>query len=145
MAYLTDGYQTLITFANYPSIKMKEVSATPPGMSGGGANDFTNMRNVSVRSKAPKKLKTMDDMSVVVHYDPDVFKATEVYKMINENQLITQTFPDGATLAIWGWVDAFAPSSLEEGTAPTATLTIICSNLNATQVETAPVYTAPSA
>jgi hypothetical protein len=145
---LQDGHSTIISFANDPAVKFKEVGVTPPGISGGGANDFTNMRNVTWRTKAPKKLKSMDDMSGEVQYDPAVYDsgsgANGVVDMINVNQLITVTFPDGDTVAFWGWLDNFAPNQAQEGEPPTANITVICSNINGSGVETAPVHTAAS-
>jgi len=143
--YLQDGHSTTITFADFTSVKFKETSVTPPGISGGGANEFTNMRNVEWRTKAPKKLKSMEDMQATVQYDPEVYGSGSgidgITEMINVNQLITVNFSDGSSVAFWGWLDSFTPDAAEEGSPPTASITIICSNINASQVETPPIYT----
>jgi hypothetical protein len=140
MARIDDGYQTLIAFADNPSVKFWEKEVTPPGMSGGGSNDTTTMHNTTYRTFAPKQLKTMSESSFTAAYDPEVYQS--VISMIGDNQLITITFPDGSTLAFWGWLDEFTPNALVEGEQPTAECTIIPSNQNASGVETAPVYTA---
>lgn len=144
MARIDDGFSTTISFADNPSVLFYEKTVTPPGMDGGGPNDTTTMRNTSLRTKAPKQLKTMTQMTAVVSYDPEVFDPTEVWAMINENQLITIDFPDGSSLDFWGWLDKFMPGEVQEGEQPTATITIECSNQNDSGVETAPVFNAAS-
>jgi len=142
MTYLDDGHSTTISFANDSGtvLEIREKEVTPPGLSAGGENDITTMRNSKWRTKAPKKLITAAPASCVVTYDPDVY-TNIITDLLGVNNLITITFPDSTTLAFWGWLDEFTPGSLVEGEAPTATITIIPSNQNASQVETAPVIT----
>ena len=137
---IDDGFSTLITFANYPSVKFWEKTVTPPGMTGGGANDTTTMRNTAWRTMAPKKLKSLANSTFSAAYDPEVFSS--VVSMINENQEITITFPDSSTLTFWGWLDEFTPGEVVEGEQPTADCTIVPSNQNASGVEVAPTYSA---
>jgi len=134
---LDDGFSTLLTFANYPSVKLYEKEVTPPGVSGGGEIDTTTMRNTAWRTKAPKSLKTLSESSATYAYDVAAY--TDIVTMINENQLITVTFPDSSTLQFWGWLDEFTPGANTEGEQPTAEGKIIPSNQNATGVEVAPV------
>jgi hypothetical protein len=141
MARLDDGHSTRISFADNPSVNFWEKEVTAPGMSGGGENDTTTMLNSAYRTRSPKQLKTMSECSFVAAYDPEVYNS--VISMINNNQLITVTFPDGATLAFWGWLDEFTPNANVEGEQPTAECTIIPSNQNDSGTEVAPVYTAP--
>lgn len=142
MAIMTDGYKTTISFAADPTVLFEEVTVTPPGVQGGGAIDQTNMHNTDYRTSAPKALMTLSDGGAAVHYDPATYD--EILALVNVNNLITITWPDGATLAFWGWLDSFAPGELSEGEKPTASLTIIPSNLNDSNVETAPVHTDPA-
>ena len=139
MARMDDGYQTLITFADNPSVKMYEKGVQPPGMEGGGANDTTTMRNTTWRTRSPKKLKTLTDSELTVAYDAAVYP--EIVAMLNENQQITITFEDASTLVFWGWIDEFSPDESVEGEQPEASVTIIPSNQNDSGVETAPVHT----
>ena len=139
MARLDDGFATLIEFADDSSVQMWEKEVTPPGVSGGGENDTSTMRNTTWRTKAPKGLISLAEASLSVAYDPAVYD--EIIAMVNQNQLITITFPDSSTLAFWGWIDEFSPGALVEGEQPTADITIITSNQNDSGVETAPVYT----
>lgn len=139
MAIMEDGFSTIITFpAPYATIAFYEKTVTPPGVSGGGANDVTTMRNTAWRTFAPKKLKTLTDVSAEVAYDPAVYD--DIVSMVNLNQLVTVTFPDASTIQFYGWLDEFTPNANEEGSQPTANITIIMSNRDATGGEQAPVY-----
>ena len=140
MARIDDGFATLIEFDADSDVQMWEKEVTPPGVSGGGENDTSTMRNTTWRTKAPKDLISLSEASLSVAYDPAVFD--EIVLMVNVNQLITITFPDSSTLAFWGWIDEFSPGALSEGEQPTADVTIIPSNQNGSGVETAPVYSA---
>ena len=139
MARIDDGHATLITFAADSDVQLWEKEVTPPGVSGGGANDTTTMNNTAWRTFAPKKLKTLTEMSFVAAYDPKVYD--EIVLMCNDNQLITITFADGSKLAFWGWINEFTPNRIVEGEQPTAEVTIIPSNQNDSGVEVAPDYT----
>ena len=144
MARLDDGFSTIITLGTTGAVKLYEKTVTPPGIDGGGPNDTTTMRNTALRTKKPKKLKTMTTMSFTAAYDPAVY--SEIFDEINVNQLITITFPDGSTLAVWGWLNAFTPNEITEGEQPTAEASFELSNENSADppVEVAPVYTAPA-
>lgn len=139
---LDDGHATLITFANIPTIRVYEKEVTPPGASGGGENDTTTMRNNTWRTRAPKKLKTLSPASFTVAYDPQVYQ--DIADQLNKNQAITISFPDGSSLTFWGWIDEFTPGAIVEGEQPTADMTIIPSNQDASGAEIAPSYTAAS-
>lgn len=138
---LRDGYQTLVTFANYPTVKFYEMEVTPPGIEGGGPINQTTMHNTAWRTKWPKALKDLTPVVMTCEYDPDAFATTAVPDMIQENQLITLEFPDGDTIAFWGWVERFVPGPHVEGEKPTAEVEIQPSLLNGSEVETAPVHT----
>jgi hypothetical protein len=140
MAYIEDGFSTTIDFAAAPNVKFKEVGVTPPGIDGGGPVNTTTMRNTEWRTQNPKHLKTLTPMTGTFEYDPAVYD--DIVAMCNVNQQITVHFPDGSTLLFWGWLDKFTPGENKEGERPTASVTIECSNQNASQDETAPVYSA---
>ena len=147
MSRIDDGFQTQISFSEDASglvsgIVLFEKEVTPPGIQGGGENDVTTMRNETWRTKAPKQLMTLSPCSFVAAYDPAIYD--DILAMIQVNQQITITFPDGATLVFWGWLDEFTPGALAEGTQPTASCTIVPSNQNGSGVETAPIYTEPA-
>jgi hypothetical protein len=139
MTRIDDGFATLISFSADSAVQMWEKEVTPPGVSGGGENDTSTMRNTTWRTKSPKGLISLSESSFTAAYDPAVYD--EIVAMANVNQLITITFPNGDTLVFWGWIDEFTPGALVEGEQPTADVTIIPSNQNASGVETAPVLT----
>ena len=141
MARIDDGHPTIISFADDASVALYQKEVTPPGIDGGGENDTTTMENTVYRTKWPKSLITLTEASFTAAYDPAVYD--EIIAMVNDNQLITVTFPDTSTLAFWGWINEFTPNRNVEGEQSTAEVTIIPSNQNASKVETAPVYTAP--
>ncbi len=140
---LDDGFSTKIEFSSGTSgvtFLMYEKEVTPPGVSGGGANDTTTMRNSIWRTAKPKKLITLSPASFVGAYDPEVYD--EIIAMINVNQSIEVTFPDESTLTFWGWLDEFVPNAIVEGEQPTANITIIPSNQDNAEAEQEPVYAA---
>lgn len=139
MPRLDDGFSTLVTFANFPSVEFYEKGVTPPSVEGGGENDTTTMQNTAWRTRAPKKLKTLGEMGLTVAYAPEAY--SDVVSMVNVNQLITVTFSDGGTLVFWGWLDSFVPGEIVEGEQPEAEVNIIASNQNASGAETAPTLT----
>tara|TARA_R110000744_G_scaffold48100_2_gene105435 strand:- start:1145 stop:1594 length:450 start_codon:yes stop_codon:yes gene_type:complete len=138
-----DGQSTTISIDDDD---LQVISMSPPSISSGGEIDVTTMDNVAWRTKAPKKLKELGEISFSALYDPAKigdFLGTGV-DGVGYNKSIVITFADTTTLTFWGWVDSFAPSEISEGEAPTVDVTIIVSNHNgvglAGGAETAPVY-----
>lgn len=139
---LTDGHSTTISFANAPSAEFWEREVTPPGIDAGGKNDTTTMRNTVWRTFAPKKLKTLTEAAFVAGYDPKCYDT--IRDQAGINQLITITFPNGGSIAFWGFLNEFKKNALKEGEFPTANASIHPTNQNNSGVETAPVYTPPA-
>jgi len=139
MARINDGFSTTVEFTDGTSgltvLWEKEIS--PPGMSGGGANDTTTMRNTTWRTMAPKNLKTLTESTITVAYDPDM--VTEMNSLINVNQQIIITFPGAETLTFWGFVDSVVFAPIVEGEQPTADITIVPTNMGDGGSEVAPV------
>jgi len=143
MAIQTDGFSTTIEFSASASgvlltTLMAEKEVTPPGISAGGENDTSSMRNTAYRTKQPKSLKTLTNSSIVVAFDSAIFD--ELVATVGLNQSIVITFPDASTLTFWGWIDEWTPNAQVEGEQPTAAITIICSNQNNAGAEVAPSY-----
>ena len=136
---IDDGFSTTISFADFPSVLFWEKTVTPPGVDGGGPNDTTTMRNTALRTQAPKKLKSMTEMTASVAYDPQALQ--DAFDMVNINQLITVNFPDGSNWAFWGWLNSITPDEITEGSQPTAAVSVQCSNQNDLGVETDPIFT----
>ena len=135
---LNDGHQTLISFASDPDVLFTEKTVTPPGVDGGGEIDTSTMENSTWRTRNPKALVTLSPASMTVAYDPACY--SEIIALVNVNNLITVTFPDGSTVAFYGWLNTFTPGEHVEGEQPTAEIEIIPSN-HTGNTETAPVVT----
>lgn len=123
---LDNGHQTLVTFSLDPDLEFWEKTITPPGVDGGDAVDTTTMHNTIWRTKAPRTLKDLTDMSIVGAYDPVMY--TRAVTLVNRKQTITVTFPDGSTLAFYGFIKTQATGELAEGTQPTMTFTVVATN-----------------
>jgi len=136
MAIMTDGFSTLVSIAG---ATLHEKTVTPPSIEGGGENDTTTMRNTAWRTRYPKLLKTLGEMTFTAAYDNAAYST--LVSAINVNQEVTITFPDGGTLVFWGWMDNVAPGDIAEGEQPEVTVTIIASNLDGSLAEIAPVLT----
>ena len=140
MAVLTQGHGTTYTFSNNPSLVLKEKEITPFGMAGGDSIDTTTMRNDTYKTKVPQALLEGEDATFTCTYDPADLTAIVAELLVN--QLMTITFPSGATWTFWGWLNNFTPESINEIDQPTATVTVVASFENSSGEETAPVYTA---
>lgn len=123
---LDDGFRTLVTFATNPTIGFWEKAVTPPGLDGGTEIDTTTMHNITYRTNAPRQLKRMTPFSMRAAYDPLVY--TTMLSLINVETTVTVRFPDGSTLAFYGFLMNFQPDQLVEGTQPEATLTVVPTN-----------------
>ncbi len=139
MARLDDGFSTTIDFDLDTGVRFWEKEVTPPGIDGGGEIDTTTMRNDTYRTKWPKSLITLTESPFTAAWDLEAYD--EIIAMVNQNQLITITVPDGGTIVFWGWINTFAPNALVEGEQPTAEVEIIASNQNNDKVEVAPDIT----
>jgi hypothetical protein len=137
---LEDGFSTKITVALDTDISFWEKSVKPCGFDGGDAIETTTMHNVKLRTMAPRQLKTLTQMTCTAAYDPDVFN--QIYEIINRKTTITVRFPDGSTLAFFGYVKSFEPNDMSEGNFPEATVTIVPTNVDPTTgAEADPVLT----
>lgn len=137
---LEDGFSTKITVALDPAISFWEKSVKPPGFDGGDAIETTTMHNIKLRTMAPRQLKTLTQMTTTAAYDPNVLN--QVYSIINRKTTITVRFPDGSTLAFFGYIKSFEPNDMSEGNFPEATVTIVPTNVDPTTgAEADPVLT----
>jgi hypothetical protein len=131
--YLLDGYQILVAFALDPNIQLWEKSVTPPGVDGGGPIEVATMRNSSLRTRAPKHLVTVTEMTMVCAFHPEVYD--EFYAIMQQIQATIITFPNGTAMTIFGWVDKFMPAEFTEGNMPTANVTFYPSMMTAAYQE----------
>lgn len=138
---LKDGYKTVITFAADVDIEFWEKTVKPPGIDGGDHIEQTTMHNTSWRTMAPRSLRTLTESTTKAAYDPVLY--TSILALINLETTVTVRFPDGSTLAFYGYLQKFEPDDLAEGTQPEATITITPTNFDpVNHVEASPVLVA---
>jgi hypothetical protein len=138
---LPDGYQSTISFASKPGIKLWERNLAWPGIDGGDPINITTMLNVAWRTFGAKKLKTLSPFTVNVAYDPDVYP--DILALINLLDSITFHFPTAAYLCFYGYARNFMPQELQEGEFPMAAMNVVPTNYDpVNHVEAAPVYSA---
>ena len=137
---LKDGFPTILAFSQDVDISLWEVEVTPPGIDGGDAIDITTMHNAIWMTKAAQSLAEMTDISMRVGYDPDCYD--EIIAIINVQGSVTIHFPDGSTLAFYGYLKSFKPGALSKGKYPDAEIVIVITNYDPTaHVEAGPVMT----
>jgi hypothetical protein len=136
--YLLDGFKTLISFTNTPTILLREKSVTPLGLDGGDKIDITTMRNIEVRTYSPQHLIDTTDLSLVCSYDPAVL--VELLALINVEDLIVITHSDGTSWEFFGALRSFIPNENTIGEQPTANLVISPTNVDTLLNESVPTY-----
>ena len=135
---LDDGFSTKLTIAADVDISFWEKTVQPPGIDGGDAIETSTMHNTTWRTMSPRALRTLTPLSVTAAYDPAVF--SQLVSVTNLETTITVTFPDGSTLAFYGYVQNTEPSDNTEGEQPELTVTIQPTNQDpSTGSEEAPV------
>lgn len=125
---LENGYQSLITFAADTDVEFWEKSVTPPAIDGGDPIDITTQHNEDVVTMHPNALYTVGDGQSVVAYSRNVY--TSIIALINVLTTITYRFPDGGTIAVFGFLRSFTPNDMSRGAQPEATIVIVHSNLD---------------
>ena len=137
---LENGFASKIAFARDSDVSFWETDVTPPSVDGGEAIDITTMFNSAWRTKSPRALKEMGDVTCNAAYDPNVYN--QIFELVNQEGSITVHFPDGSKLDFFGYLKSFAPSNSQEGTMPTASITVTVTNWDpVNRVEAAPVLT----
>ena len=138
---IADGFSSKITITSDPNIDFWEKQVTPPAVEGGDPVEQTTMFNSTWRTALPPDLKSLESVTATVAYDPEVYN--QIIAIINANTTITVTWPDGSTLAFFGWLRRFEPAALVDADQPEATVTFEVSNLDPSDVriEAGPVMT----
>jgi hypothetical protein len=136
--YLYDGFATKITFATNPSVRLWEISITPPGFDGGKPIDTTTMFNIALRTMALRQLKEMTEAKFEVAYHPG--SLSDIIALINVATVVTLTFPNGKTWCFYGGLTKFEPGQLEEGALPKAACTFTPTTQDTAGAEQLPVY-----
>lgn len=130
---LQDGYLCSISFALGNTAVVDVVDFTPPSLTGPGAIEQTSMSNVAYHTQAPGALLKVGDGKLTVAYAPSAFAIIKAMMLLN--QKITYRWPNGYYGYFWGWIETFEAGSLVINTRPTATMTLVVSNIDTTVVE----------
>lgn len=136
---LDDGYQALIVFASIPDLPIFEKTVQPGAFEGGDPIMTSTMLNSVWETKAPQRLKSIDDIIVVAAYDPG--EIDELNSLINLPDSVTVAWPDGSAQAQWAYLRRAEFSPLTKGEQPEVTLTIVVTNWDPIEcVEAGPVF-----
>ena len=139
--YLTDGYQSLFTFAADPDVSFWEVTVKPPGAEGGDPIDTTTMHNSVWRTMALRQLKSLTEGSGTAAYDPQVLP--QLTALINVLTSCTVHNPDGSAWVFWGGLTQFDVDERSEGGFPLANYTVTPTNMDPLGNEEGPIYVPP--
>lgn len=140
---MPDGYQALVSFGAQPTIQLWEKVVKPPGIDGKEAIDTTTMHNINWRTYAHRHLMTLTESQFTAAYDPDAYN--DMLRAINRDDTITFHYPDGSSLAFYGFMQKLDFAELKEGEFPELTCTITPTNWDVQNgVEAAPTFTAAS-
>ena len=139
---LRDGYASLVTFVDNPTVMLWEKETTPTGIDNGEPIDQTTFHNTTYATKWPQEISEITDGSFLAAYDPDV--EDEIMSLVGNNQEITVTFNDGSTKAIWGYLKSFIPQRHTKGQQPTAEITIVATNMDDSFAEYGPAVASAS-
>ena len=135
---LKDTYGLTISFAAVPTLALylDPKSVTPYGIDGGDSIDNTTMTNTKYKTKSPGTLIELTDGSFTAAYDPG--QLALIYGAVNVNTLITFTYADSTSEAVYGYLKSFTPNEHAASTDATAECVIVASMTNAAGAETAP-------
>ncbi|KKN23034.1 hypothetical protein LCGC14_0909050 [marine sediment metagenome] len=138
---LRDGFASNIAFESNANVSFWEKTVQPPGVDGGDAIDTTTMFNAAYRTSAARSLASLTDAAVTAAYDPLV--VSEILSLVNDDTgSITIHWPEGSTLAFWGFLKSIEFAELVEGTQPECSVVIVATNWDpAANQEEGPVYT----
>lgn len=138
---LDDGFQSVLSIASKPDLEIFEKTVQPGAYEGGDPIMTSTMLNQVLETKAPQRLKGIDDMVVVAAYDPAF--ASDFFDLVNQPDSFTNAWPDGSAQAQWAYIRRVEFSPLTKGEQPEVTLTIVVTNWDPYNcVEAGPVWLA---
>lgn len=136
-----DGFGALITIAADTDIEFDETSVTPPSIELDAAIDTSSHHNVKWRTFHPGKLAKLGMIAVNAGYDPLVYPS--IVAIIGTQTTITVKWPNGDTLALYGYIASAKPGPLEANKKPEIAIEIQPTNADPVDcTEEGPVYTA---
>lgn len=140
---MPNGYQTEVAFSAAPAVALWERDITPPSLEGGDPIDTSTQFNTTYLTKYPGSLVDMGMFSMVCGYDPVAYST--LLSLINVNTTVTVHFPNGDSLAFYGYLKSFKPGPLSRGKMPEATVEVVPTNSDPSDcTEQPPTYTAGS-
>lgn len=128
--YLKNGYRSLITLNSKPDLELWEIEVAAPGIDGGEPVDTTTQHNDTLVTREPNSLIDLTPYDVVCAFDPIMYTRALTY--VNKKDTTTVRFPDGTTLANYGWLQRLTSPSLVRGTMPVMTVTFCPANQHPT-------------
>jgi hypothetical protein len=138
---LENGHVSKITFARDANVNLWEIDVGQPAMDGGEPVDTTTQHNSQWRTRSPRTLIDLAPFTVTFGYDP-IIREEALNNLLNQRDTITIRYPDGSTLAFYGYLKSLTFDPLSEGEFPTGTAEIVPTNWDPTNdVEAAPVLT----
>jgi hypothetical protein len=118
-----DGYQSLITFSADPDLSFWEQAVGAPGIDGGDAIPTSSMHNASLRTFAPRKLKSLTPFQVQGKFSSGTLD--QVNALVNVNGWITITWPDDTLYSFPGFLKSFNPGLAQEGNPMQGTIEVV--------------------
>jgi len=141
MAFIQDGFRTVIRIAGFPGIMLRSREVQPPQLAGGAPIETYTMHDVRVMTYEPQHLIEIGDITAQCNYDPSVY-ATILTSILNVKLSYTVVFPDNATITLYAFMYEFTPASLRKGEFPLAEVKIKPGNRNGVGAETTPTVVA---
>lgn len=151
--YLYDGFRALGVFGFNPVLPVRIKEIQWPELDIGGGIDTTTMHNRTARTLAPKALLTIGKISMKVQYDPSIWglflnaalNATGIRAagtgvnnvgIMGVPTTLVLTAPNTATLALYVFINKFAPDVFKEGEMPMADMEVLSTNVNPNAIVT---------
>jgi len=122
------------------SAALEKVTLKGIGLNGGDPLDASHLGNVAYLTKKPQSLLEVMELTGTAHYAPE--NLAVIVAELNKNQSLVLTFPGVGTVTFWGYLQTYEPDEGEIGSTWNASFTVQVTNLNATDVETGPVFAA---
>lgn len=132
MAVIKNGNGVTYTFSG---ITLPHQTMTIPGWDREEI-DMTNLTNSAVKTKLLGTLREISEFSLTTEFDPDLIDS-----LPTDNQTMVITFPNaGGAITLWCQLKSVGEITMENDTRPQFELTFTVTNLNGSDVETAPAY-----
>jgi len=132
-----DGVGTSLVLG---TLAIEKVTLKGLGVEGGEALDASHLENADVLTFKPQVLQKIKNVTGTGHYAPEDLAALLVE--VNNNQELSLVFAGIGTITFWGYLLDFDPDEGEIGSTWNASFEVQVTNLNATDVETKPAWSA---